>query len=262
MQRENTENEPELRAERPTPEIAVVAPVFNELDNLEPLHRRVSETFEGRLTWELVLVDDGSIDGSSERMDELAERDDRVRPVHLDRNRGQTSATAIGVRHVRAPLVVTIDADLQSDPEDIHVLLGVMGTHDAVCGFRRRRNDNWLRRVSSVIANGVRNRLTGDAVRDTGCPLKLFRTEAFRSLPLFEGMHRFLPTLLKWHGYSVLEHPVSHHPRERGTSKYGVWNRVFRSTRDLFAVRWMRSRIIPARPPSRAARVPSGPGAS
>ncbi len=249
----HTQPQPAPTASAGSPEIAVVAPVFNELENLESLHRRVAETLDGEHSWELVLVDDGSVDGSSEKMDELSAADPRVVVVHLDRNRGQTTATTVGVRNVRAPLVVTIDADLQSDPADIRVLMGMLGTHDAVVGYRRRRNDNWVRRISSRVANGVRNRLTGDAVRDTGCPLKLFRTEAFRSLPLFEGMHRFLPTLLRWHGYSVLEHPVSHHPRERGVSKYGVWNRVFRSTRDLFAVRWMRSRIISARPPGSGA---------
>ena len=229
------------------PAIAVVAPVYNELLNLNPLYQRVREVLEGRYPFELVLVDDGSVDGSSERMAELALKDARVHPVYLDQNRGQTTATAIGVRSVQAPLVVTIDADLQSDPEDILTLLDALGDHDAVVGYRRRRNDDWVRRVSSKVANAVRNRLTGDEVRDTGCPLKLFRTDAFLALPLFEGMHRFLPTLLRWHGYSVLEHPVTHYPRTRGVSKYGVWNRVFRSTRDLFAVRWMRSRIIPAK---------------
>jgi len=243
-----------MNASRPAPELAVIVPVYNELENLVPLYERVRDALSGELLWELILVDDGSRDGSVEHMGELAARDPRVVALKLDRHRGQTSATAAGVRTARAPLVVTMDADMQSDPTEILLLLERLGSNDAVVGYRKRRQDSWLRRVSSAVANGVRNRLTGDTIRDTGCPLKLLRTDAVRSLPLFEGMHRFLPTLLRWHGYSVLEHPVSHYPRESGESKYGLWNRLFRSTRDLLAVRWMRSRIIPAVKASRVIR--------
>ncbi|HRV83036.1 MAG TPA: glycosyltransferase, partial [Planctomycetota bacterium] len=141
-------------------------------------------------------------------------------------------------------LLATLDSDLQNDPGDLLAMLETLGDLDAVVGYRIKREDTWLRRVSSKVANGVRNRLSGDQIRDTGCSLKLFRTAAIRDIALFEGMHRFLPTLLRYHGYQVAEFPVSHHPRLAGTSKYGVWNRVFRSFRDLIAVRWMRSRII------------------
>ena len=119
-----------------------------------------------------------------------------------------------------------------------------MGDHDAVVGFRIKRNDTFVRRISSRIANAVRNGLSGDSIKDTGCSLKLFRAQAIRSVPLFEGMHRFLPTLLRYHGYSVVELGVSHHPRAAGESKYGIGNRAFKALRDLFAVRWMRSRLI------------------
>jgi hypothetical protein len=112
-------------------------------------------------------------------------------------------------------------------------------------GFRTRRQDSWVRRVSSRVANSVRDRVTGDRVTDTGCSLKVFRAEAVRAVPFFEGMHRFLPTLLRWHGFSVLERPVSHHPRVAGKSKYGIGNRLVPALVDLCAVRWMRSRVIP-----------------
>jgi dolichol-phosphate mannosyltransferase len=231
------------------PELSLVAPVLVEVENLRPLVERVREVFEGKLAWELLLVDDGSSDGSAALIRELAREDPRVRGVFHPENRGQTSATSSGIRFVRAPLVATLDADMQNDPFDLLEMHALLGANDAVVGYRVKREDDWVRRFSSRFANGVRNRLTGDSIRDTGCSLKLFRTDAIRAIPLFEGMHRFLPTLLRMHGYQVVEHPVSHHPRLRGLSKYGVWNRAFRSGRDLLAVRWMRSRIIRRLPP-------------
>ncbi len=228
-------------------ELSLVAPVYNELDNLGPLLERVRETFGGRFRWELVLVDDGSTDGSTERIGALAEEEPRVRPVYFARNCGQTSAIAAGIRAASAPLIATLDADLQNDPADLPRMITALEDHDAVVGYRVGRRDTFVRRASSRIANWIRNRLTGDSIRDTGCSLKVFRSEAIRSIPLFEGMHRFLPTLLRMHGYQVLEFPVSHHPRIHGTSKYGVRNRALRAFRDLLAVRWMRTRIV--RPP-------------
>jgi glycosyltransferase involved in cell wall biosynthesis len=220
-------------------------PVHDELDNLRPLVARVREALDGHFRWHLILVDDGSKDGSTELVRELAETDPQVIGLILPRNCGQTTATATGLWHARTDLVATMDADLQNDPIDLPGLYSALGDLDAVVGWRQKRNDTWVRRMSSRIANNVRNRLTGDTVRDTGCSLKLFRREAIQAIPLFEGMHRFLPTLLRLHGYQVGEHPVSHHPRERGVSKYGIRNRLFKSIRDLFAVRWMRRRAIP-----------------
>jgi glycosyltransferase involved in cell wall biosynthesis len=229
---------------RAQPNLSVIAPVFDESENLRPLYERVRAALEVLPSWELVLVDDGSRDDSLHVMRALAREDERVRVVRLAHNCGQTSALAAGIAAARADLVATLDADLQNDPAELPRLLLALDGHDAVVGYRVRRHDDWLRRVSSRIANGVRNRVTGDHVRDTGCSLKLFRAKALRSIALFEGLHRFLPTLLRWHGYDVIEVPVSHHPRTRGKSKYGVWNRLGKATRDLLAVRWMRARII------------------
>lgn len=250
----------ELRPQRLTEqvELSLVAPVFDERDNLVPLYERVLEVFGERTRWELVLVDDGSRDGSTEVMRELARRDARVRCVVFARNCGQTTAMRVGIHSARAPLIATLDADLQNDAGDLPAMLAKLGSHDAVVGYRLKRNDNFVRRVSSRIANAVRNALSGDSIRDTGCSLKVFRAPAIREVPLhFEGMHRFMPTLLRYYGFSVIEHPVSHHPRRAGSSKYGVLNRAFRAFRDLLAVRWMRSRIRRAElvnlaPPSEA----------
>jgi len=225
-------------------ELSLVAPVFDEEDNLAPLYERVKEIFGDRLRWELVLVDDGSRDRSALLMRELAKRDPRVRGVFFAHNCGQTTATRAGILAARAPLIATIDADLQNDPVDLPKMIELLGDNDAIVGYRLKRNDNFVRRASSRIANRIRNAISGDSIRDTGCSLKVFRAEAIQSIPLFEGMHRFLPTLMRYHGYSVIEHPVSHRPRVAGVSKYGVMNRAFRALKDLFAVRWMRGRLI------------------
>jgi dolichol-phosphate mannosyltransferase len=252
----------ELRELRPNveprPELSLVAPVFDEEQNLEPLYEQVAAALAGR-SFELVLVDDGSRDGSAAIIRALHERDPRVRGVFFTRNRGQTSAMAAGIHAAAGELIATLDADLQNDPADIPRLVAALGSHDAAVGYRMQRHDSWVRRTSSRIANGVRNRLTGDQIRDTGCSLKVFRADAVRALPFFEGMHRFLPTLLRMHGFSVVEVGVSHHPRIAGQSKYGIRNRALRALRDTFAVRWMRSRLI--RIEIAEVHAPAGPAA-
>jgi len=227
------------------PSLSLVVPAYDEEESLPHLYDRVCEVFGRDLSWELIIVDDGSRDGTAKVIGELELKDPRVRAVSLKRNCGQTTAIATGFGLARAPLIATLDADLQNDPGDLPALIAALGENDAVVGYRVKREDDFIRIASSRIANGVRNRLSGDQIRDTGCSLKLFRSEAIRSIPLFEGMHRFLPTLLRFHGYSVIEHPVSHRPRIAGVSKYGIRNRAWRAFKDLLAVRWMRSRVIP-----------------
>lgn len=225
-------------------ELSLVAPVFDEEANLLPLYERVRYVFGERVRWELIFVDDGSRDRSASVMRELQQRDARVRSVRFAFNCGQTTAIRAGIQASRAPMIATLDADLQNDPADLPRMIELLGDHHAVVGYRVKRNDNFVRRASSRIANSVRNWVSGDSIRDTGCSLKVFRAPALREIPLhFEGMHRFMPTLLRYYGFQVLEHPVSHHPRRAGRSKYGVMNRAFRALRDLLVVRWMRSRI-------------------
>jgi glycosyltransferase involved in cell wall biosynthesis len=229
------------------PALSLVVPAYNEEDSLPALYDRIVEALADGPAWELVLVDDGSRDRTADVMRDLAAKDPRVRPYSLVENSGQTAATAIGLQRARGALIATLDADLQNDPIDLPKLIEALGDNDAVVGYRLKRQDTWVRRASSKIANAIRNRISGDRVRDVGCSLKLFRAEAIRSIPLFEGMHRFLPTLLRFHGYTVIEHPVSHRPRVAGESKYGIGNRAWVAFKDLLAVRWMRSRIIRAR---------------
>ncbi len=227
--------------------LSAVLPVFNEIDNLEQLTQKLTAIFEALQPgfWEVVLVNDGSSDGSGEWLQQYCAAHPHFRVIHFLTNQGQTAAFDAGFRAAKGEFLVTMDSDLQNDPADIPLLLGQMTEGvGAVCGVRVKRQDDWLRRISSKLANWVRNKLSGDNITDTGCSLKLFRTECFARMPMFEGMHRFLPTLVKMEGFTVVEVPVSHHPRFAGESKYGVWNRVFRSFFDLLAVRWMKKRKL------------------
>lgn len=226
-------------------ELSVVVPVHDEWDNLEPLVEELGEHLCGRgESFEVVLVDDGSTDGSSERIRELVRSRTWVRGLHLGRHCGQSAALDAGWREARGRVIVTLDADLQYFPADISTLLAALDGHDAAVGYRVRREDGWSRRASSRIANVVRRMVSGDTVADTGCSLKAMRRECVRSLKMYDGMHRFLPTLLRIDGFRVVEVPVRHRPRHSGRSKYGVRNRAVHAFVDLLAVRWMRRRRL------------------
>jgi len=154
------------------------------------------------------------------------------------------SAFDAGFKAARGKAVITMDADQQNDPADIPRLLEALEQWDVVCGYRQKRHDSVVRRISSRVANWVRNKLTRESIRDVGCSLRAVKRECLQGLKLYNGMHRFLPTLLRLDGWRVTEVPVNHRPRRRGKSKYGIRNRLFRGLRDLMAVRWMRSRWL------------------
>ena len=229
------------------PEFSIVVPVFNEKDSLPELVEEIRAALSstGR-SYEVLLVDDGSTDGSAAVLDDLARRAPQVRPVHFETNCGQSEAFAAGFRLARGRILVTLDADLQNDPADIPSLVGRLETEnvDAVIGVRTGRCDSLVRRVSSRVGNWVRDTLTGDRVTDTGCSLKVFRREALEDVKMFRGMHRFLPTLVRLEGHTVVEHPVRHRERRYGSSKYGIANRALTGLVDVFAVRWMRRRAL------------------
>lgn len=225
--------------------ISVIAPVYNEKDNISRFIRKVERALKRRFeSYEIILIDDGSYDGSSEIMDNEAEKNGHVKVYHFTENNGQTAALAAGFNVCTGDLVVTMDSDLQTDPEDIYVLMAYIDDYDMVNGKRETREDGLKRKFSSFVGNGVRNFITGDNIKDTGCPLKLFKKEVVKSYHLFEGMHRFLPTLAKMNGFKVIEVPVRHYDREYGKSKYGVFNRLFKGLKDAFAVRWMKKRKL------------------
>lgn len=231
------------------PWASVVIPIKDERDNLVPLTEQLVKVLESRdesrsAPFELLFIDDGSTDGSSEVLDSLAAQYRTVRVFHFDRNYGQSAAFDAGFKQSTGELVMTIDGDLQNDPADIAMLLPLIRTFDLVCGWRKDRHDNLTRKISSRIANSVRSAVTGDRVHDTGCSLKLFRRSVVEKLQLFDGMHRFFPALALMHGFTVTEVPVRHYLRAHGTSKYGVGNRLFKSLYDLVAVRWMQHRCL------------------
>ncbi|MBI2162220.1 MAG: glycosyltransferase family 2 protein [Candidatus Rokubacteria bacterium] len=228
-------------------ELSVVIPVYDEEESLRPLWEELRGVLDGLgRVFEVVFVDDGSRDRSAEIIRGFHEADRRVRLVRLKANAGETAATDAGFKAARGTWVVVMDADLQNDPRDIPTLLAHLGRWDAVTGWRAKRGegDTWLRRVSSRVANRVRNRLSDESIQDSGCTFRAFRRECLRDLVLYRGFHRFIPTLLKMRGYRVLEVSVRHRPRRFGRSKYGVLNRAFVAFADLLVVRWMNARVL------------------
>lgn len=224
--------------------LSIVLPVFNEEDNLEPLLaeiRQASPRF-GR-AWEVLLVDDASTDNSLAVIKRLAKDQPELRWLSFAENRGQSAAFCAGFDAARGEILVTLDADGQNDPADIPALLALFDQGaDMVIGWRVKRRDSFMKRIGSKIGNAVRNRLTRETVRDTGCSLKVMRADMARRLPRFKGMHRFLPTLMKLQGARVAETRVNHRPRLKGVSKYGTWDRAVAGLYDLFGVRWLQKR--------------------
>jgi glycosyltransferase involved in cell wall biosynthesis len=228
-------------------DLSVVFPVYNEEENVPILLREIAAALDGKgWTYEIVAVDDGSKDDSLGVLRKLREQYPTLRVLALGKNTGQTAALEAAWHAARGRLVVSLDADLQNDPADIPALVRKLeeSNADMVAGVRVNRRDTWSRRMQSKIGNGVRNWITGDQITDTGCSLKLVKREAIDRVRLFTGMHRFLPTLIRYAGYKVVELPVNHRSRQFGVSKYGAMNRAFRGLADCFAVRWMGRRML------------------
>lgn len=230
-----------------TPDLSVVFPVYNEEENLPILLREIRAALDGKgWTYEIVAADDGSKDRSVEVLRAAQAEYPTLRIVTLEKNSGQTAALDAAWRAARGRLVVSLDADLQNDPADIPNMVKRLeeSASDMVIGVRVNRRDTLSRRLQSKLGNAVRNWITGDQITDTGCSLKLVKKEAVDRVRLFTGMHRFLPTLVRYAGYKVIEMPVNHRPRQFGVSKYGAMNRAFRGLADCFAVRWMGKRML------------------
>ncbi|HQT00893.1 MAG: dolichol-phosphate mannosyltransferase [Hydrogenophilales bacterium 16-64-46] len=229
--------------------LSVVVPVRNEEDNLDPLIREIATALAGLEAFEIIYVDDGSTDETGLRLASLNAHFPMLRVLRHRQSCGQSQAITTGVRAARHAWIATLDGDGQNDPADIPVMLkkladpALPANLELLAGWRARRNDNFVRRLSSRIANGVRSRILKDSTPDTGCGLKVFARETYLALPNFDHMHRFLPALVMRNGGAVVSVPVSHRPREHGISKYGIHNRLWVGIVDLFGVAWLQRRV-------------------
>ncbi|MCC6918417.1 MAG: glycosyltransferase family 2 protein [Alphaproteobacteria bacterium] len=230
------------------PELSVVVPVKDEQDNVRPLIDEIVAALRDRVPFEIVYVDDGSKDGTPAALEAARAEVPELRIVRHERNSGQSAGVRTGVKFARSPLVATLDGDGQNDPADIPKLLAAYRAADPtdnvklVGGQRLKRQDTAAKRWASRGANRLRAWLLKDDTRDTGCGLKLFERQAFLDLPYFDHLHRFLPALFKRDGHSIRLVDVSHRPRTRGASKYGVMDRALVSIRDLMGVMWLMKR--------------------
>ena len=229
--------------------LSVVVPVKNEQDNVEPLVREIARALSGNTAFEIIYVNDGSTDATQARLDTLKAEFPMLRVIRHRDSCGQSRAVTTGVNAARYEWIATLDGDGQNDPADIPLLLAQLTNPaqpaglELLAGWRTKRNDTVLRRLSSRVANGIRSRMLKDSTPDTGCGLKVFARETFLQLPNFDHMHRFLPALVMRNGGAVVSVPVRHRARECGTSKYGVHNRLWVGIVDLFGVAWLQRRV-------------------
>jgi dolichol-phosphate mannosyltransferase len=225
----------------PCVRVSVVIPLYNEEDNVEPLVRELAAIQPRLGEAEVLLVDDGSRDGTWARIEAAARQHPFVRGIRCLKNGGQTSAMLAGLRRARGEILVTLDGDLQNNPADIPALVDRV---DVVCGYRAKRRDSWSRRVASRIGNGVRNWVTADGLRDTGCSLKAFHRRCVNDLPPVNGAHRFMGAYFRINGRSMDQVPVDHRHRQHGVSKYTNLKRLPKTTFDLLGFAWYRSRML------------------
>lgn len=251
--KENLTNTLSLKQTQPTkPQLSVVVPIYNEADNITSLVSEIRATLDKVLDYELIYVDDGSNDNSWQQLQTIALVFPKLRLIRHRHCYGQSIAILTGVKAARADWIVTLDGDGQNDPTDIKRLWAVLENRHCsaklqlIAGLRHKRQDNWLKRLSSHTANRIRNRLLHDNILDTGCSLKLFSRQAFLALPHFNHMHRFLPALFLRGGGHITTLEVNHRPRLRGRSKYGLHNRLWVGLVDLFGVMWLQRRACVA----------------
>ena len=228
-----------------SPDLSVIVPVKNEEESIPELAREIELALDGAgILWECLWINDGSTDSTSLVIDGLGPSHRRI---DHERSLGQSAALATGFRMARADLLATLDGDGQNDPADLPRLFRQFQDNplDMVNGWRQKRHDHWVRILSSRIANGYRNLLTGEKIRDVGCAIRVFRRDAALKVPVFKGMHRFFPTLFRIAGYHrIVEMPVNHRSRKKGVTKYGINNRLWVGLADTLAVVWMKYRLV------------------
>lgn len=226
-------------------EFTIIIPVYNEEDNIYTLEEKLDWFIaQSVLSTCVLFVNDGSTDRSNRRIVEICSRHERFFHLSLARNSGLSAALKAGIEATFSPYVGYMDADLQTTPQDFNLLFPYVKEYEMVLGIRTVREDSMVKKASSLIANSFRRFMTKDGITDTGCPLKIMKTKYARRIPLFNGMHRFLPALIQLQDGKVKQVPVRHFPRIAGQSKYNLRNRLIAPFMDCFAFRWMKSRYI------------------
>ncbi len=228
------------------PTLSVLLPVYNEAEAIPSVLAELAGVLQSAFpdAWEILAVDDGSSDDTAARIRQAATAFPAIRLIELEKNVGQSGALWMGFKKARADWIATLDADGQNDPADIPKLWATRGEADAVFGFRAKRQDTWSKRCGSKVANAIRNLILKEDITDTGCAVKLFRKSLTDVLIPWNGMHRFFGSLFRMQGAAILQIPVNHRARTAGTSKYTNWGRLKKTVRDLFAMRWLRSRFV------------------
>lgn len=227
------------------PYLTLVIPAYNEEENVPTLLQRVGDALaQSGKPFEVIIVDDGSTDSTPRLLNEAMQKLPWLRVLRMAKNGGQSAAFDAGFKAARGQVIATIDADLQNDPEEIPRLLPMLDQYDMITGWRKDRHDTRFRRFQTRFANRIRNWLSQETIQDSASSLKVYKRHCLDGIQLYTGMHRFMPTLVKMRGFTVLETPVKHSPRFAGTAKYGLRNRAWRAFVDLLAVRWMKRRFL------------------
>lgn len=225
--------------------LTIIVPVYNEEGNISRLEAELTHFLQiSKIPACILFVNDGSTDGSKSLMEQVCTKNKDFFFLNLEKNGGLSAAMKAGIDNAYSDYVGYIDADLQTSPEDFNLLIDHLGAYEMVMGIRTGRKDSFVKNMSSRIANGFRRAMTHDGVEDTGCPLKILKTDYAKRIPFFTGMHRFLPALIQLQYGRVKQVPVRHFPRIAGKSKYHLWNRLAGPFKDCFAYRWMKKRYI------------------
>jgi len=226
-------------------EFTIIVPVYNEAENLERVEREMlSYTKIASKKTAVLFVNDGSKDSSQALIEAICVRNEAFHFISFKENRGLSAAIKAGFDAVNTPLLGYIDSDLQTAPKDFNLLLKHIGEYDLVTGVRSNRKDSFVKNMSSKIANGIRRTFTSDGMDDTGCPLKVIKTDYAKRIPMFSGLHRFLPAMILLQKGRIIQIPIQHFPRIAGTAKFGLWNRLFGPLMDCFAYLWMKKKYI------------------
>ncbi len=222
--------------------ISVILPAYNEEENIKLMYNRIKESLK-KSDYEIIFVNDGSTDNTKDELIKI--KDKRVSVIHLNERSGQSFALFTGLKNAKNKVIATLDADLQDNPEEIPRLLKKLnGGYDLVCGWRHKRNDNFVKKVSTKIGDYINNSFLDIELHDNNCPLKVFKKECMENIIFFRNIHRFIPILARMQGHKICEEKVEHYPRIHGKSKYGIHNRIFGNLKTLFIIKFMPEMVI------------------